>query len=181
MAWLLVLGIFSVRTDVDACNCTQEHCKRVCTGSWLEKNPLPNPQQYCTWLFSSTLRTEISPSPHPQNIPYPLPICSTTKGVLCRDRSSVVFEHGQAFALNLIWSRSKFDGPNTHTQKKTIFSWCWDWERTAEQLRWEVLRSESFRGVVPLKKLTEIGVEALVAKGRDFAFLSWLQQVVSEE
>ena len=34
--WLPTLGIFHVRTDVNACDCTQGmdgHCKRVCTES----------------------------------------------------------------------------------------------------------------------------------------------------
>ena len=46
MVWLPVLGIFNVRTDVDACDCTRGlygHCKTVCTGRCLwEKNPLPH-------------------------------------------------------------------------------------------------------------------------------------------
>ena len=41
---LPVFGILNMHSDVDACNCTQglyEHCKRVCTDSWLrEKNDL---------------------------------------------------------------------------------------------------------------------------------------------
>ena len=46
MLWLPAFGIFNVRTDADACNCTQGlygHRKRVCTGSrhW-EKNLLPH-------------------------------------------------------------------------------------------------------------------------------------------
>jgi len=42
VVWLPVFGIFNVRSDVDACDCTRGlygHRKRVCTGSWLwEKN-----------------------------------------------------------------------------------------------------------------------------------------------
>ena len=43
MVWLPVLGIFNMRTDVDACDGTQGlygRRKRVCTGNWFwEKNP----------------------------------------------------------------------------------------------------------------------------------------------
>ena len=47
MVWLPELGIFNVRTDVDACDCTQGCSNAVresiCTGSRLwEKNPLPH-------------------------------------------------------------------------------------------------------------------------------------------
>ena len=46
--WLLVLGIFNVRTDVNACDCTRGLCghrKRVCTESRLwEKNPIAAPR-----------------------------------------------------------------------------------------------------------------------------------------
>ena len=42
-----MLGIFNVRTDVSACDCTQGlygHCKRACTesGLWEKKNPFPH-------------------------------------------------------------------------------------------------------------------------------------------
>ena len=54
MVRLPVLGIFNVRTDVDACDCTRRlyrHCKRVCTGSWLREKSLATPgtRQHYTW------------------------------------------------------------------------------------------------------------------------------------
>ena len=63
MVWLPVSGIWNVRTDVDACDCTRgqygQVTERVCTGSWLwEKDPLThrdsNPRQHCAWFFSRT-------------------------------------------------------------------------------------------------------------------------------
>ena len=46
MVWLPMFGIFNVRTDADACDCTRGlygHRERVCTGSWLwEKKPMPH-------------------------------------------------------------------------------------------------------------------------------------------
>ena len=47
MIWLPMFGIFNVRSDADACDCTRGLCghrKRVRTESWpREKNPLPHP------------------------------------------------------------------------------------------------------------------------------------------
>ena len=47
MIWLPVFGIFNVRSDADACDCTRGLCghrQRVRTESWpREKNPLPHP------------------------------------------------------------------------------------------------------------------------------------------
>ena len=71
MVWLPVFGIFNVRTDVDACDCTRRlygHRKRVCAESWLwslKENTLPhrgsNPRQYFALAFQlDALPTELS-------------------------------------------------------------------------------------------------------------------------
>ena len=60
--WLPVLGIFNANTGVDACNCLlglQEHCKRVCTESWLGERSLA---VWETW-------TRISGAPNPMYSP----------------------------------------------------------------------------------------------------------------
>ena len=60
--WLPVLGIFNANTGVDACNCLlglQEHCKRVCTESWLGERSLAVQE---TW-------TRISGAPNPMYSP----------------------------------------------------------------------------------------------------------------
>ena len=62
-------GIFNVRTDVNACECTQGvywHPKRVSTESWLwEKNPLPHQgiKPALAACQSDALPTELHPRP----------------------------------------------------------------------------------------------------------------------
>ena len=56
--------IFSVHADVDACNCMQglyEHCKRVCTESWLEEKSLVSPG---TWTYISIALVPICTHTH---------------------------------------------------------------------------------------------------------------------
>ena len=66
---LPVFGIFNMHTDADACVCTwglYEHCKRVCTDSWLGgKNPLRLQRiepisLLCHVFWSDTLSAELS-------------------------------------------------------------------------------------------------------------------------
>ena len=67
--WLPMFGIFNVRTDVNACDCTRGlygHRKRVCTESELwEKNSLPHrgiePASAACWFHA--LPTELPPRP----------------------------------------------------------------------------------------------------------------------
>ena len=72
---LPVFGIFNVRTDIDACDCTRGLCghrKRVCTGSWLlwEINPLPHRGLEPASAFSVvTLYHWFSVALRPQNPP----------------------------------------------------------------------------------------------------------------
>ena len=71
MVWLPMFGIFNVRTDADACDCTRGlygHRERVCTESWLwEKKPMPHlglePTSVLRLTFQSdALPTELFPT-----------------------------------------------------------------------------------------------------------------------
>ena len=72
--WLSILGVFNVRTDVDACDCTRGICghrKRVCTESWLwEKNPLPHRgiEPASAACRSDAIPTELHPRPCPISV-----------------------------------------------------------------------------------------------------------------
>ena len=69
MIWLPVLGIFNVRTDVDAYDCTRGLCghrQRVCAGSGLrEKNPLPH-----RGLEPASVHTNPTKNPHKYFNPF---------------------------------------------------------------------------------------------------------------
>ena len=65
-----MLGIFNVRTDVEAYDCTRGLCGHRKSLHWkLTGRKIPcrcwdsNPRQYCTWLFSRTLYQLSCPRP----------------------------------------------------------------------------------------------------------------------
>ena len=75
MAWLPVFGIFNVRADVDACDCTQGlygHRESALEVDW-QKNHLPQrvlepASVLCLAFKSDALPTELSPPSHFMNI-----------------------------------------------------------------------------------------------------------------
>ena len=113
------LGIFNMREDVDACDCTQglhKHRKRVCSGSWLwEKNPLPHGApmsalclawhwcQHCAWLG-----TDVS------IVPGFSVSCSTIWAVTVIARKQPVLMHGMSRAA--YWLKIKSFSKYTRSQ-----------------------------------------------------------------
>ena len=123
MVWLPMFGIFNVRADADACDCTRGlygHRERVCTESWLwEKKPLPHlglePTSVLRLTFQSdALPTELFPtlcfvlaavvvffSPSPL-VWFLVFVCQTT--LLPRERECLSVDTERSISLQ--WSAS---------------------------------------------------------------------------